>query len=74
MRNLTQQQLEEDRELKREEIIMRREELDYEAQLTKREEMSQRENESEAFASVFANWQQLFSRESRWALQLFSLL
>ncbi len=45
-------------------MMMRREELDYEAQI-RREEMSQREKESEAFASVFANWQQLFSRESR---------
>ncbi len=36
------------------EMIMRREELDYEAQL-RREEMSQREKESEAFASVFTN-------------------
>ncbi len=58
MRDITQQQLEEECELSREEInkemMMRREELDYEAQL-RREEMSQREKESEAFASVFAN-------------------
>lgn len=58
MRNITQQQREEERELRREEMnkemMMRREELDYEAQL-RREEISQREKEYEAFASVFAN-------------------
>ncbi|CAM4733174.1 unnamed protein product [Leuciscus chuanchicus] len=58
MRDITQQQMEEERELRREEMkkekMMRREELDYDAQL-RREEMSQRQKESESFASVFSN-------------------
>ncbi|XP_026119691.1 uncharacterized protein LOC113098817 [Carassius auratus] len=56
MRDITQQQLEEERALRREEMnrdmMMRREELEYEAQL-RREEMSQREKEADSFASVF---------------------
>ncbi|CAM4658719.1 unnamed protein product [Leuciscus chuanchicus] len=58
MRDITQQQMEEERELRGEEMkkemMMRREELDYDAQL-RREEMSQRQKESESFASVFSN-------------------
>jgi len=58
MQDITQQQMKEERELRREEMKnekeMRREELEYEAQL-RREEMSQRQKESESFASVFSH-------------------
>ncbi|XP_077053509.1 uncharacterized protein LOC143749576 [Siphateles boraxobius] len=58
MQDITQQQMKEERELRREEMkkemMMRREELDYDAQL-RREEMSQRQKESESFASVFSH-------------------
>lgn len=71
MRNITQQQLEEDRELRREEMnkemMMRREELDYEAQLIWEEMLR-------LLVRKFDLFQQIFFRESRWTLQLFIFL
>lgn len=59
MRNITQQQLEEDRELRREEMnkemMMRREELDYEAQLIWEEMLRLLVRKFDLFQQIFCN-------------------